>query len=443
MPDDAVTAAATAPMPETAAAHFLHSLVKPAHILVAISGGSDSTGLLIALAEQLKSLPYPDITLSAATIDHGLRASAADEAREVAALCTKHGIPHFVRCWEGDKPQNGIMAAAREARYELLADISSEISADVIVTAHTVDDQRETILMRASRRREGEDGVGTGIADAVLFDRRIWIARPFLTCRRMDIRGYLDRHGVSWLDDPSNEDTRFERVRTRKTLAQDAEQAVLADGGANRSALSGKAASWLEEYVTVHANVLCAIDRAALCEDAAIVTYALSYLAAVFGGEVYGPGRKQMARILDFVKAGHPGRRTAGGVVFDLRRDALYLMRESRNLEPLMLMPGAKAIWDGRFDVLNSGSAPIRIQARGAQPAPTFPPDLPKGAVQRAGAAMPLIAANGNEEAAAVTVVPHLAPFDRFLTRFDLAFANRLSVAFGREAYMRPPLSAL
>ncbi|TIX91323.1 tRNA lysidine(34) synthetase TilS [Rhizobium sp. P44RR-XXIV] len=443
MSDDAVTAAATALMPEAAAADFLHSLVKPAHILVAISGGSDSTGLLIALAEQIKSLPYPDIALSAATIDHGLRASAADEALNVAALCASRDIPHFVRRWEGEKPKSAIMAAAREARYELLADLASEISADVIVTAHTVDDQRETILMRASRRREGEDGVGTGISDALLFDRRIWIVRPFLVCRRVDIRDYLDKHAVSWLDDPSNEDTRFERVRTRKKLAQETEAAVLADGGANRTALSGSAASWLDEYVTIHANVLCAIDRAAFSGDAAVVTYALSSLAAVFGGEVYGPGRQQMERILDFVKAGQPGRRTAGGVVFDLRRDSLYLMRESRNIEPMTLMPGAKAIWDGRFELVNSGSAPIRVQARGAQLAKSFPPDLPKGAVQRASAAMPLIAANGSEEAAAAAVVPHLAPFDRFLTRFDLIFANRLSVAFGREAYMRPPLSAL
>ena len=72
-----------------------------------------------------------------------------------------------------------------------------------------------------------------------------------------------------------------------------------------------------------------------------------------------------------------------------------------------------------------------------------FPPDLPKGAVQRAGAVMPLIASDKADGAAFATVAPYLAPFDRFLTRFDLTFADRLSVAFGREAYMRPPLSVI
>ena len=443
MSNDAVTGAATALTPEAAAADFLHSLVKPAHILVAISGGSDSTGLLIALAEQQKSFSHPDITFSAATIDHGLRATAADEALEVAALCASRGIPHFARRWEGEKPKSGIMAAAREARYELLADLASQISADVIVTAHTADDQRETFLMRASRRRGGGDGIGTGIADAVLFDRRIWIVRPFLACRRMDIRAYLERHGVSWLDDPSNEDTRYERVRTRMKLAQDAEPAIHADGGANRATLSGKAALWLDEHVTIHANALCAIDRPAFSGDAAVVAYALSYLTAVFGGEAYGPGHEQMERILDFVNGGRPGRRTAGGVVYDLRRDALYLMRESRNIEPLTLMPGVKGIWDGRFEVTNPGLGPIRVRARGVEGAAIFPPDLPRGAAQRAGAAMPLIAPDKADGAAVVTVMPYVAPFDRFLTRFDLTFADRLSVAFGREAYRRPPLSVI
>ncbi|NKJ33623.1 tRNA lysidine(34) synthetase TilS [Rhizobium sp. SG570] len=443
MPTQAVTGAATARTPEAAASDFLHSLSKPAHILVAISGGSDSTGLLIALAEQLKSSPHSAITLAAATIDHGLRAGSTDEALEVAALCALRGIPHFVRRWEGEKPKSGIMAAAREARYGLLADLASEISADVIVTAHTLDDQRETMAMRAARRGEGGDGMGTGIADAVLFDRRIWIARPFLACRRMDIRAYLDKHGVSWLDDPSNEDSRYERVRTRMRLAREPAPALFVDGGANRAALSAKAASWLGDYAAIHASALCVIDRAAFSSDETVVVYSLSYLAAAFGGEAYGPGRGQMERILDFVTTGSPGRRTAGGVVFDLRRDALYLMRESRNIEPLTLMPGARAIWDGRFEVVNPGPAPVHVRACGAEGAAFLPPDLPRGAAQRARAAMPLIEADKANMAADVTISPFLAPFDRFLTRFDLTFADRLSVAFGREAYRRLPLSVI
>ncbi|MFT4002313.1 MAG: tRNA lysidine(34) synthetase TilS [Rhizobium sp.] len=440
---DAVTGCATAPVPEVATGEFLHSLSKPAHILVAISGGSDSTGLLVTLAERLKSDLHKNITLSAATIDHGLRAEAADEARHVAALCASRGISHFIRRWNDEKPKSGIMAAAREARYGLLADLADEISADLIVTAHTLDDQRETMLMRSKRRQEDEGGTGTGIADAVLFDRRIWIVRPFLACRRADIRAYLKMRGVSWLDDPSNEDVKYERVRTRMGLARDAAVAMPADGAADRSALSRRAAAWLDDHVAVYANALCAIDRSALGADKAVVAYALSYLAAVFGGKAYAPGRAQMERILEFVKGADSGRRTAGGVVFDLRRDALYLMRESRNIAPLSILPGAKGIWDGRFEVGNLGRTPVGVRACGAEGSAIFPSTLPKAAVKRARAAMPLIAAEAGAGAASVEITPYLAPFDRFLTRFDLTFADRLSIVFGREAYRRLPLSAL
>jgi tRNA(Ile)-lysidine synthase len=438
---DAVTGGATVLTPEAAVTEFLHSLSKPAHILVAISGGSDSTGLLVALAERLKSSPYEDITLSAATIDHGLRASAADEARGVTALCASRGISHFVRRWEGEKPLTGIMAAAREARYQLLADLAAEISANVIVTAHTMDDQRETMVMRGKRRLE--DGSGTGIADAMLFDRRVWIVRPFLACRRTVIRAYLEAHGLAWLDDPSNEDMNYERVRTRRELEGTPMADAPMDGGGDRAALSVRAAAWLDDCATIHAQAVCVIERAGLSADRAVVAYALSHLAAVFGGRAYAPGRAQMERVLEFVNGESPGRRTVGGVVFDLRRDGLYLMRESRNIAPLLLSPGAKGTWDGRFEIGNSDETTVRVIAAGADNMASFPANMPKGVALRARAAMPLVVTEGGARAAAVTVVPYLAPFDRFLTRFDLTFANCLSAAFGREAYMRPPLSAL
>ncbi|MDE1993803.1 MAG: tRNA lysidine(34) synthetase TilS [Rhizobiaceae bacterium] len=437
MSGDAVTGVVTAEAPEEAAARFLRSLHKPAHVLVAVSGGSDSTGLLAALAERLRFSPNSDITLSAASIDHGLRAESAAETLAVASLCASLCIPHVIRRWDGEKPKNGIMAAAREARYGLLAGIAAEMSATVIVTAHTFDDQRETLAMRASRVGAGEGGMGTGIADAMLFDRRIWIARPFLRCRRNDIRAYLTTRHISWIDDPSNEDMHYERVRTRKDLVEDC-VAILDDGTAVRRALAEKAADWFGRHATVHAAALCAIDRKGLDAEEAVLAYALSHLAAVFGGEPYGPGRDRMRRILDFIGEGEPGRRTAGGVVFDLRRDGLYLMRESRGIQSLELASEAAAIWDGRFRIANHSDSPIRIEAAGAKGEAIFPEGLPRGAMRRARAALPQIVSGGDD--GSVAIMPYLAPFDRFLTRFDLTFANRLAAAFVRQAYALPPL---
>jgi tRNA(Ile)-lysidine synthase len=430
-------------MPATALADFLNSLHRPAHILVAISGGSDSTGLLVALAELLTVPDYSDISVSAATVDHALRAESAGEAREVAALCGRLGIRHVTRRWEGFKPASGIMAAAREARYALLADIAADVSATVVVTAHTVDDQEETLAMRAARLAEGGIAAGTGIADAMLFERRIWILRPLLKCRRADIRRLLTARGIGWIEDPSNEDMHYERVRTRRHLAQEPLAVPISDMGEGRAAYSAAAAQWFDAHVTVHAGALCEIDCQGLDAEEPVLAYALSRLAAVFGGQAYGPGRDHLARILDFLRSSPSGRRTAGGVVFDLRRRGLYLMRESRGIRPLILSAGESCVWDGRFEILNGGSTAIRVGAA-MEGRAVFAADLPKAAVLRASAALPKISpvddAVGDVDHSLVAFTPYFAPFDRFLTRFDLIFADRLAASFGRTRYLPPPL---
>lgn len=190
-----------------AAGRFLNSFKAPAHLLVAVSGGSDSTGLLVALATLCATGRYPGISLSACTIDHDLRPGSAREAAWVSALCARYGIPHITRRWEGEKPVSGLQAAARAKRYDLLADAALVAGADAILTAHTLDDQAETVAMRAERAPEG---VGlSGMADAVLLNGSIWLLRPFLALDRAAIRTFLADEGEGWLDDPSNVNPRF------------------------------------------------------------------------------------------------------------------------------------------------------------------------------------------------------------------------------------------
>ena len=90
--------------------------------------------------------------LEAATVDHGLRAESADEARAVAELCERLGVPHRILDWRGAKPKSRIQERAREARYALLGECADAIGADVVVTAHHLDDQAETALLRLAAR---------------------------------------------------------------------------------------------------------------------------------------------------------------------------------------------------------------------------------------------------------------------------------------------------
>lgn len=429
--------------PVRAVEDFLRRLSRPAHILVAISGGSDSTGLLVALAEHLKSPDHPDIGLAAATVDHGLRPEAAVEAQEVHALCGRLGIEHVVRRWEGPKPSSGIMAAAREARYELLADAAAAISATVIVTAHTFDDQRETLAMRALRRVPGEGDAGGGIADAVLFDRRIWVVRPLLGCRRADIRDYLQNQQIGWIEDPSNEDDHYERVRVRKSLAAEPDEAGGPDKSGNdaRMALSAAAADWFAAHGRVEHQAVCRIDTEGLEADGALLAYALGYLIAVLGGKPFVPGRLQMERVLAFVALREPGRMTVGRAVLDLRKTGLFLTREMRGIASTPVAAGEVAIWDGRFEIANRGAHDLVVEPSRAGDADRPGDGLPKGVARRAAAILPLVtSADGEPKAPAVSITPYLAPFDRFLTRFDVMFADRLAVAFGRNPYLCSPL---
>ncbi|WP_183755703.1 tRNA lysidine(34) synthetase TilS [Rhizobium sp. BK181] len=427
-------------LPETAARRFLASLTKPTRILVAISGGSDSTGLLLALAEALKATPNSTISLCAATVDHTLRAESAEEAREVAAFCSSLGIPHLVKVWQGEKPKAGIMAAARDARYALLADAAESLSADIVVTGHTADDQRETLAMRKERSQQAS----TGIADLVLFDRSLWIARPLLSCRREAIRDFLRARQVAWIDDPSNDDPKYERVRVRLRLAGEAEVASGADGAIVRAALATSAGRWLHQYFALHSPWIGQVMPAGLA-DRETLCYAVPRLAAVFGGQAFPLGRKQTDDVLGLVESGKPGRITAGRVVFDLRRDGLFLVRESRGILPLTLTPGARGLWDSRFLVENGSPDDITILAGQHGPVSGR---LPRDVVRRALAAAPRIVDFAGEDPLAsvgekVRISPYFSPFDRFLTRFDFIFADSLAAAFGTRPYPKPPLGLI
>nr|WP_305037990.1 tRNA lysidine(34) synthetase TilS [Neorhizobium galegae] len=426
-------------------------LARPARLLVAISGGSDSCGLLVALSKT--NFPGSGLSLFAATIDHGLRPGSADEARAVAALCGRLGIPHFIRRWEGEKPRTGISAAAREARYRLLLEVADEVDATAIVTGHTLDDQAETIAMRAARG-EGDANPGlAGMARAVLLDRRRWLLRPFLETRRSDVRDFLTREGQGWIDDPSNLDPHYERVRVRGRLAQEdrfdaAAQAMAAE---RRTALSDEAARLVREHVTIRQGVLAHLAPAGLQGDEAVRRHALSLLAAVLGGREHALGSDSMNRIMAFLDGGQPGRITAGRVIFDRRRDGLYLVRENRGILPLHIAPGDTAIWDGRYRITNRDSADIIVgsTAPDRDEALALFPDVPPAIAMRAVAAMPFIESNAllstedreNKGVAERSIVqPLLAPFDRFLPQFELTLGIQFAVLLGCDVFPRLPV---
>ncbi|MFG1348989.1 tRNA lysidine(34) synthetase TilS [Xanthobacter autotrophicus] len=184
-------------------------------ILIAVSGGPDSTALL-HLAARWRAGRAAGPGLIAATVDHGLRAEAAAEAEAVGAFAARLGVPHRILVWQGAKPAHGIQEAAREARYGLLAEAARQAGATALALAHTRDDQAETVLFRLARG-SGLSGLSGMRSDAARLG--LALLRPFLDLPKGRLVATLEAAGLGFVSDPSNGDLRYARPRLR-TMAQ-------------------------------------------------------------------------------------------------------------------------------------------------------------------------------------------------------------------------------
>jgi len=181
-------------------------------LALAVSGGPDSMAMLA-----LAAAAFPGAVI-AATVDHGLRAGAADEAAMVADWCASAGIAHrTLTVSDTLPPAANLHDWARHQRYALLDDWARAANAVGIATGHHADDQAETFLMRAARG-SGLAGLA-GVRARHAAPGRAPIVRPLLFWRRAELLAVADAGAVPSIDDPSNLDPRFDRAHVRTLLA--------------------------------------------------------------------------------------------------------------------------------------------------------------------------------------------------------------------------------
>jgi len=195
-------------------------------IVLAVSGGPDSMALMWLAARWRRTLSRGP-RLIAVTVDHGLRTEAAGEAREVKRLARTLDLPHRTMRWSGAKPKSGVPAAARAARYRLLAEAARQSGATHILTAHTRDDQAETLLMRLLR---GSGITGLSAMARVTEKEGVLLVRPFLNISKSQLIATLRKAKVAFADDPTNRDTNFTRPRIRAVMP-----VLAAEGGDARN----------------------------------------------------------------------------------------------------------------------------------------------------------------------------------------------------------------
>ncbi|MHA7873600.1 MAG: tRNA lysidine(34) synthetase TilS, partial [Hyphococcus sp.] len=193
---------------------------------IAVSGGRDSMALarLAAVFAARKK-----VRVLALTVDHGLRPESAQEAEQAAAWCKAAGLTHCILTWEGAKPSSGIQEAARHARYKLLAQAVEEAGLATLLTAHSADDQAETVFMRLARGAgaAGLSGMSATRLIAAGPGAPIRLVRPFLTAPRNRLTAAVEGFRQPYIDDPGNDDPAFERIRARALLAALEQQSIL------------------------------------------------------------------------------------------------------------------------------------------------------------------------------------------------------------------------
>ena len=245
-------------------------------VLVAVSGGPDSTALLIALHEAGRDLV-------AAHYDHALREGSDDVARQVAELCERLNVRLITERRTEPLPRGSLQAAARALRYSFFDRARVEAGADVVAIAHTADDLVEGVVLHLLR--------GCGLAGLRgMPARRGHYVRPWLNVWRSDVREFLEERGITAYEDPANADTRFARVRARQLILPELER--------DRPGIVRK----------LHAAALTAARMQEAAEQAPTAVEVLKRLYADAGGRQPGLSRRHLEAMLKLMRPGPGGR---------------------------------------------------------------------------------------------------------------------------------------
>ena len=339
-------------------------------LIAAVSGGPDSMALALMAGAWAEARGGE---LLAVTVDHGLRPESAAEARSVGERLAAFGIPHRIVTRREPLAAGNLQAAAREARYRLLAEACRQAACLHLLLGHQLEDQGETAAMRA----QGGSGVA-GLAGMAPVRElpEMRLLRPLLGRRRSELAAWLRRLEVGWIEDPSNRSP--DRARGRLRAAMTAPQLAAlgreaGDRARDRRRREEALARLLARTVRLHPAGVAQVELAPLLESP-LAEAALGRLLATLAGKAWPPRRARLTRLRRRLAEAPPGAVLGGGALIATRRGWWCGREVGRIGDSLWLQPGARGLWDGRFEVVNPGPARVRVAPRPRARAPAERP---------------------------------------------------------------------
>ena len=329
-------------------------------VVLAVSGGADSLALMVLLQEWCSKNRLP-LKIHVASVDHGLRPDAAMECAHVKDLAASLGLPHQTLKWNGGDRARNLQSEARKARYELLCAYAGTLNCHDLVVAHHRDDQAETLLMRLIRG-SGVTGLGAMRRKADLTE--FCLHRPFLDIPKSRLVASLRARGVLWIEDPSNQNADFLRVRVRALMP------LLAQEGCDGARLSATARRLQRADDALDAHTGMVFQRQMSTEPGRALSIRLSDYVADNHQEIrlrllrqaiphvtgpdYPPSEEKLIALDDcFLKAtpgDESGRRTLCGCCFEWSKGRLWIYREhGRHPHRLVFKAGDPVDWFGLY----------------------------------------------------------------------------------------------
>jgi len=335
----------------------------PKVVGVAVSGGGDSVALLHLMAGVAPDLGH---AVRAVTVDHGLRPESAAEAAAVADLCCRLAVPHTTLRWNRNPSAGNLPDQARRARYDLIAGWAASQGIGQVAVGHTADDQAETVLMGLARTA-GLDGL-CGMRPW-WNDRGLRWVRPLLTERRAALRDYLIRHAITWVDDPTNDDDHYARIRARKALPVLARLGITVDGLATvaanlasaRQAVVAALGDAVAQVAQENAGSV-AINRPGLHALPPEIARRLLIAALRWvGGADYVPRAAAIDRVLAAITEGRDA--TLAGCRLRVAATSVHILREPKAIAGL-LSPTDQC-WDNRWQLDGPHDVALHVRALG------------------------------------------------------------------------------